>query len=247
MIVWVLLGLQQQRHKVSIPRYQGVGIVQLQRLEGRLLNLLRIDTAGESWVLSQQQRHKVEVVWVYHSWAMQDYCNPWPAVPDDWPWCRNADAGLRQLTTGRNADAGLTFFGILVFRHLHVIFQHFTATVTPCTTSRLWTCRAIGCIPSHHQHAVRTCRVYHFPPPAVWTCRVYPLSPSSCSTETCMVYPFPPRIRTCRSIKGGLLSTKVTGYKWGIFKLNTSWERWMRTGAFLAHYRQIQKTGTGLF
>ncbi len=26
------------------------------------------------------------------------------------PWCRNADAGLRQLTTWRNADAGLTFF-----------------------------------------------------------------------------------------------------------------------------------------
>ncbi len=25
------------------------------------------------------------------------------------PWCRNADAGLRQLTPGRNADSGLTF------------------------------------------------------------------------------------------------------------------------------------------
>ncbi len=34
---------------------------------------------------------------------------PWPAVPD-WPWCRNADAGLTQLTYGKNAHAGLTFF-----------------------------------------------------------------------------------------------------------------------------------------
>ncbi len=43
MIVWVLLGLQQQRHKVSIPHYQGVGIVQLQRLEGKI-----IDTSPDS-------------------------------------------------------------------------------------------------------------------------------------------------------------------------------------------------------
>jgi hypothetical protein len=42
---------------------------------------------------------------------------------------RNADAGLRQLselTTGRNADVGLTFL-----RHLHMIFQYHLARITP--------------------------------------------------------------------------------------------------------------------
>ncbi len=34
--------------------------------------------------------------------------NPWPAVPD-WPWCWNADAGLKKLTAGKNTHAGLTF------------------------------------------------------------------------------------------------------------------------------------------
>jgi hypothetical protein len=33
---------------------------------------------------------------------------------------RNADAGLKQLTTGRNADAGLTFFRHFGIRHLHI-------------------------------------------------------------------------------------------------------------------------------
>ncbi len=42
------------------------------------------------------------------------------------PWCRNADAGLRLLTTGRNADAVLTFL-----RHLHMIFQYHIARITP--------------------------------------------------------------------------------------------------------------------
>jgi len=43
--------------------------------------------------------------------AGQCRTNPWPALPE-WTWCRNADAGLRQLselTTGRNTVAGLTF------------------------------------------------------------------------------------------------------------------------------------------
>jgi hypothetical protein len=41
--------------------------------------------------------------------ARQCRINPWPAIPDS-PWCRTADAGLNLLTTGKNADAGLTFF-----------------------------------------------------------------------------------------------------------------------------------------
>jgi hypothetical protein len=35
----------------------------------------------------------------------------------------NADAGLRKLTTRRNANAGLTFFDIPVFRHFHIFFS----------------------------------------------------------------------------------------------------------------------------
>ncbi len=35
------------------------------------------------------------------------------------PWCRNADAWLKPLTNGRNADAGITFF--LAFRHLLIV------------------------------------------------------------------------------------------------------------------------------
>ncbi len=36
---------------------------------------------------------------------------PWPAVPD-LPWCRNADVRMTQLSFGKNADTGLTFFSI---------------------------------------------------------------------------------------------------------------------------------------
>ncbi len=49
-------------------------------------------------------------------------------VPD-WPWCRNADDGLRKLTTCRHADAWLTFLwhsdtGIYfnIIWHQHVIY-----------------------------------------------------------------------------------------------------------------------------
>jgi hypothetical protein len=40
--------------------------------------------------------------------AGQCRTNQWPAVPD-WPCFRNSDAGLTLLTTGKNADAELTF------------------------------------------------------------------------------------------------------------------------------------------
>jgi hypothetical protein len=59
-------------------------------------------------------------VWSLGHWlnSINGQCrtNPWLAVPH-WPWCRNADAGLTQLTNRKNADARLTFFqhsGILV-------------------------------------------------------------------------------------------------------------------------------------
>ncbi len=42
--------------------------------------------------------------------------NPRQAI-SDWPWWRNADAGLRQLTKGRNAVAGPTFPGIPAFTY----------------------------------------------------------------------------------------------------------------------------------
>ncbi len=68
--------------------------------------------------------------------------NPWWAVPD-WPWYRNADAGLKKLTVVKNSDARLTFL-----RHLHMIFQHHTELHNNTSSSRLW-----------------MCRVYHFPLP----------------------------------------------------------------------------------
>jgi hypothetical protein len=43
------------------------------------------------------------------------------------PEYRNADAGLKQLTTGRNANTGL-FSGIPAFTH---DFQHHIARITP--------------------------------------------------------------------------------------------------------------------
>jgi hypothetical protein len=66
------------------------------------------------------------------------------AVPD-WPWCQNDDPGLTQLTTGENADAGLTFS-----RHSGIHLRFYDII-----TSSLW-----------------KFRVYSYPPPAVWTCRM---------------------------------------------------------------------------
>jgi len=51
--------------------------------------------------------------------AGQCWTNRRSAVPD-WPWCRNADSGLTQLTADKNADDGLTFCrysGILAFTY----------------------------------------------------------------------------------------------------------------------------------
>ncbi len=48
------------------------------------------------------------------------------------PWCWNADAGLRQLTTGRNADVGITFL-----RHSGIHFP----------LPAVWTCTGF---PFHH-------------------------------------------------------------------------------------------------
>jgi hypothetical protein len=43
----------------------------------------------------------------FQSWAMPDYSVTSQRYRIK-PWCRNTDAGLRQLTPGRNADAGIT-------------------------------------------------------------------------------------------------------------------------------------------
>jgi hypothetical protein len=69
--------------------------------------------------------------------AGQCRTNPCPAVPD-WPWCRNADAGLSQSNTGRNADAETTFFPAFLL----MIFQHHITSITPAAvvymTSRVY-------------------------------------------------------------------------------------------------------------
>jgi hypothetical protein len=78
-------------------------------------------------------------------------------------WCRNTDAGLKQLTTGRIADAGLTFLrnsDIPAFTNDFSISYSKNNTISSC----LWTCRVCPCpLP-----AVWTCRVHPFLPPAVW-------------------------------------------------------------------------------
>jgi hypothetical protein len=46
-----------------------------------------------------------------------------PLVPD-WPWWRNADARLSQLTNGKNTDAGLSFFpNIQELLHLLILCE----------------------------------------------------------------------------------------------------------------------------
>ncbi len=52
----------------------------------------------------------------YNSWT-----NPWPAIPACWHWCRNADAGLKQLTIGKKCRCQTNFFrhsGFPAFRYL---------------------------------------------------------------------------------------------------------------------------------
>jgi hypothetical protein len=60
----------------------------------------------------------------------------------------NPDAGLRQMTNGKNADAGLTFTP--TFRHILTIFQH---NIKYNTSSG----------------RVLTCWVYPFPSTSLWT------------------------------------------------------------------------------
>jgi hypothetical protein len=118
-------------------------------------------------------------------------------VPD-WPWCRNADSGLRKLTTGRNADDGLTFF-----RHLILIFQNHIARIklsaavykcAGCTTFHYLQLRRVSLSPpptpavpmdvqgvslsSTYSLDVQWISLSPPPTPAVWTCKVYdfPLS-----------------------------------------------------------------------
>jgi hypothetical protein len=97
-----------------------------------------------------------------------------PVAPD-WPWWWNANARLRQLINWRNADARLTFFGVLAFT------CDFSTQYSKSNT-----------ISSH----VSRCRVYHFPLPAVWTCRGYPFhhqqhqkyGPAGCMPFHCHQY-----------------------------------------------------------
>ncbi len=90
--------------------------------------------------------------WMWLSRCLAGPCRtyPWPAVPD-WPWCRNADAGWKKLTTG------LTFL-----RHSDIyiwIFQHHTALITPAAAVY----GRAGYITFHYlQLAVWACGVYFF-------------------------------------------------------------------------------------
>jgi hypothetical protein len=60
----------------------------------------------------------------------------------------NPDAGLKQLTTGRNADAGQTFFRIPAFRHLLKTenFSWFSSSLDCSTRSTSTGCLAVNII-----------------------------------------------------------------------------------------------------
>jgi hypothetical protein len=62
---------------------------------------------------------RIQEVQKHHSWAMPDLSvtSGTELNPDAGKPKQEADAGLGQLTTGRNADAGLTFL-----RHLRMIY-----------------------------------------------------------------------------------------------------------------------------
>jgi hypothetical protein len=83
------------------------------------------------------------------------------------PWCRNTDAGLRQLTTGRNADAGLTFLrhsAIPAFTYDLSISYSKNNTISSCLWT-FWTFHYLqfGYTFHHHQHWQNVgCRVYPF-------------------------------------------------------------------------------------
>ncbi len=66
--------------------------------------------------------------------AGQCRTNPWLAVRTE-PWCRNTDAGFKQLTTGRNAYAGLIFLRHSGIYTWFFIFQYNIARITPSQLS----------------------------------------------------------------------------------------------------------------
>jgi hypothetical protein len=87
--------------------------------------------------------------------AGQCRTNLWKAVLD-WPWCWNADAGLKKLTAGKNADAGLTF---LQHSGIYLWFFNIMQHLTPAAAV-YW---HAGYITFHYlQFAVWTCKVCFF-------------------------------------------------------------------------------------
>ncbi len=92
------------------------------------------------------------------------------------PWCRNTDAGLRQLTSGKNAEAGLTFlrqFDIPAFTYDFSISYSKNTTISccplTCKINHFWTFPYL-----QFGRALYLVSLSPPPPLAVWTCRVYP-------------------------------------------------------------------------
>ncbi len=73
----------------------------------------------------------------------------------DWTEISGTSTGLRQLTNGKNDNAGLTFNR--AFRHFSVSY---ISSIAPAAPAYIYSSSAV-------------CMTYPFPPPAVWTCRVY--------------------------------------------------------------------------
>ncbi len=78
--------------------------------------------------------------------AVQCLTNPWPAVPDS-SWQRNTHAGLTQLTTGKNADAGVSSSRHSGTRHLQTYDFSTSQSKFNTTTSRVWTWKVYSCPP----------------------------------------------------------------------------------------------------
>jgi hypothetical protein len=60
--------------------------------------------------------------------------NPWPAVPD-WPWCRNADAGLSIINLRKTNNAGLSFLSAVRHSCIHASMHVYCPS--PCRKSVL--------------------------------------------------------------------------------------------------------------
>jgi hypothetical protein len=89
--------------------------------------------------------------------------------------CRNADAGLKQLTSGRNA--GLTFPAF--------IYDLSTSYSKNNTQQPSMDVQGVF----FPLLAFWTCKVSPLPPPALWTCLVYPCPLPA--VGTCRMYPLP--------------------------------------------------------